>query len=134
MISIFSSLTGLPTSAFTVVVSPTNKRMETTAQVTVKDSNAGSAANLIVSTVESDPNYLSSQDPSLPRVNSASSRAVEQDNTGLIVGVVVGVVVGVALIVIIIVVIVRKRQFNSSRSKFMDNNIELGPSPAYGMI
>ena len=71
LISILSSLTGLPSSAFQVVIVSNSKRAGSTASVTITNPDASEASSVIVSTLSSNPAYLTQQNSAFPSISSA---------------------------------------------------------------
>ena len=128
MVQIFANLTNLPTSAFQIAI-VTQRRMATVS-VEVRAENAGAAGNLVVSTLENDPNYLTSQDPSLGRVDSVSISSPPQEVLPVwaIVLIAVGGAVLIAGAIIIVILIMRRRQ-TETRSMYVSPQLE--PNPAY---
>jgi hypothetical protein len=128
IIQIFSSLTGLPASAFSIVILPA--RVDTSVQVEVNDASAGTASNTIVSTLEQNSTYLSSQDASLPEAKSVVVTSTTTADQGVnVVAIVVPIVVVVALIGAGILVFFLVRNKRSHRQE-----IELAAraNPGYG--
>lgn len=137
---IFAALSGLPLSAFTLVLL---QARSATVQAEISGQNAGAAGTNISKTLAQDSNYLTNQDASLPKVTSSSVQP-PTDSTNLLVIIipaVVGGVVLIGLVVLIAFLVIRRKRSNEMQEKISaarDNSgIELAggnPNPGYGRI
>lgn len=71
LVSILSSLTGLPSSSFQAIISSSNQRAGSTATITITSPDASQASATIVSTLSSNAAYLTQQNSAFPSVSSA---------------------------------------------------------------
>ena len=110
--NILAGLTNLPLAAFSV--DQTSRRMATY-DVSVTSVGSEAAGNSIATKLTEDPDYLTSQDPNMPRVDNASGPGVAAGkglSGGAIAGIVVGSLVGAALIVLLLICLVKKTRGN----------------------
>merc|ERR1711991_141573 len=135
IIQVLAGLTGLPVTAFEAAAA-TRRRM-TTLSLEVRGAGAGAAGNLVESTLTTNPNYLTSQDASLGRVDgvslSRSSPTAQPETLAIPVWAIVVICVLGALLIagaIVVVLLVMRRKRDGQRSNFASPNIEMRPNPA----
>jgi hypothetical protein len=126
---IFSTLTGFALNGISIIIT---QQRDSMVQATLTGENAGAASNTIYTTLVNDPNYLTSQDPSLGQVRSVGL----QDNSGsggLPLGAIIGIAIAGALVlagvVVLIIILVKKRGGGGGARNMRD--VELSANPAY---